>query len=36
MYLEGIYNTIIIKDIEERQRRRDTDPNRRKVADIAR
>ncbi len=35
MYLEGIYNTIIIKDIEERQRRRDTDPNRRKVADIA-
>lgn len=35
MYLEGIYNTIIIKDIEERQRHRDTDPNRRKVADIA-
>ena len=35
MYLEGIYNTIIIKDIEERQRRRDTDPKRRKVADIA-
>lgn len=35
MYLEGIYNTIIIKDIEERQRRRDTDPNRRKVTDIA-
>lgn len=35
MYLEGIYNTIIIKDIEERQRRRETDPNRRKVTDIA-
>lgn len=35
MYLEGIYNTIIIKDIEERQRRREADPNRRKVTDIA-
>lgn len=35
MYLEGIYNTIIIKDIEERQKRRESDPNRRKVTDIA-
>lgn len=34
MYLEGIYNTIIIKDIEERQKRRETDPNKRKVNDI--
>lgn len=35
MYLEGIYNTIIVKDIEERQRRREDDPNKRKVTDIA-
>lgn len=35
MYLEGIYNTIIVKDIEERQRRREYDPNKRKVTDIA-
>jgi len=35
MYLEGIYNTIIVKDIEERQRRKETDPNRRKVTDIS-
>ena len=34
-YLEGIYNTIIVKDIEERQRRRESDPNKRKVTDIA-
>lgn len=34
-YLEGIYNTIIIKDIEERQKRRETDPNKRKVTDVA-
>ena len=34
MYLEGIYNTIIIKDIEERQKRRQEDPNKRKVTDI--
>lgn len=34
-YLEGIYNTIIIKDIEERQKRKETDPDRRKVTDIA-
>lgn len=35
MYLEGIYNTIIIKDIEERQKRREQDQNKRKVNDIA-
>lgn len=35
MYLEGVYNTIIVKDIDERQRRRESDPNKRKVTDIA-
>ncbi|MBQ9948737.1 MAG: ATP-binding protein, partial [Oscillospiraceae bacterium] len=35
MYLEGIYNTIIINDIEERQKRRESDPTKRKVTDIA-
>lgn len=34
MYLEGIYNTIIIKDIEERQKRREPDKSKRKVTDI--
>ena len=34
-YLEGIYNTIIVKDIEERQKRRENDPDKRKVTDIA-
>lgn len=34
MYLEGIYNTIIVKDIEERQKRRETDPNKRKISDL--
>lgn len=34
-YLEGIYNTIIVKDVEERQRRKETDPNKRKINDIA-
>ncbi len=34
-YLEGIYNTIIIKDIEERQRRKEADLNKRKITDIA-
>ena len=33
-YLEGIYNTVIIKDIEERQRRKEKDPTKRKVSDI--
>ena len=35
MYLEGIYNTIIVKDIEERQRRKEDNPDKRKVNDIA-
>lgn len=35
MYLEGIYNTIIIKDIEERQKRRENDPNKRKITDLS-
>ncbi len=34
-YLEGIYNTVIVKDIEERQSRKETDPDKRKVTDIA-
>ncbi len=34
-YLEGIYNTIILKDVEERQRRKEVDPNKRKITDIA-
>lgn len=35
MYLEGIYNTVIVKDIEERQSRKEKDPAKRKVTDIA-
>ncbi|MBQ7638797.1 MAG: ATP-binding protein [Clostridia bacterium] len=34
LYLEGIYNTILIKDIEDRQKRRDGNPDSRKVTDI--
>ena len=34
MYLEGIYNTVIIKDIEERENRKNLDPNKRKITDI--
>lgn len=33
-YLEGIYNTIIVKDIEERQKRQEADPNKRRITDI--
>lgn len=33
-YLEGIYNTVIIKDIEERQARREQDAGKRKITDI--
>ena len=33
-YLEGIYNTIIIKDVEERGRRKEKDPNKRKISDL--
>ncbi len=35
IYLEGIYNTVIVKDIEERQSRKEKDPAKRKVTDIA-
>ena len=34
-YLEGIYNTVIVKDIEERQLRRESDTGKRKITDIA-
>lgn len=33
-YLEGIYNTVVVKDIEDRQARKNTDPNKRKITDI--
>lgn len=33
-YLEGIYNTVIVKDIEERQARREQDGGKRKITDI--
>ena len=33
-YLEGIYNTVIVKDIEDRQSRKETDPSKRKITDI--
>ena len=28
-YLEGIYNTVIVKDIEDRQARKESDPSKR-------
>lgn len=34
-YLEGIYNTVIVKDIEDRQSRKESDPDKRKINDIA-
>lgn len=34
-YIEGIYNTVVVKDIEDRQRRREADPDKRKINDIA-
>ena len=34
-YLEGIYNTVIVKDIEDRQARREQEHSKRKVTDIA-
>lgn len=34
LYLEGIYNTVIVRDIEDRQSRKGTDPNKRKITDI--
>lgn len=33
-YLEGIYNTVIVKDIEDRQARKETDRDKRKITDI--
>ena len=33
-YLEGIYNTVVVKDIEDRQLRKNPDPNKRKITDI--
>lgn len=34
-YIEGIYNTVVVKDIEDRQKRRETDTDKRKINDIA-
>lgn len=34
-YLEGIYNTVIVKDVEERAKRKEKDPNKRKITDVA-
>ena len=34
-YLEGIYNTVIVKDIEDRQMRKESDVGKRKITDIA-
>ena len=33
-YLEGIYNTVIVKDIEDRQTRKESEPSKRKITDI--
>lgn len=33
-YLEGIYHTVIVKDIEDRQARREREPAKRKITDI--
>lgn len=33
-YLEGIYNTVIVKDIEDRQKRQESNSDRRKINDI--
>ncbi len=33
-YLEGIYNTVIVKDIEDRQARKESSPEKRKITDI--
>ena len=33
-YLEGIYNTVIVKDIEDRQARKKSNPDKRKITDI--
>lgn len=33
-YLEGIYNTVIVNDIEDRQARKESEPSKRKITDI--
>lgn len=33
-YLEGIYNTVIVKDIEDRQKRQESNSDKRKINDI--
>ena len=33
-YLEGIYNTVVVKDVEERDKRKHEDKNKRRVTDI--
>ena len=35
MYLEGIYNTVIVRDIEERQSRPKGNSSKRKINDIS-
>ncbi|MBQ3661011.1 MAG: ATP-binding protein [Firmicutes bacterium] len=35
VYLEGIYNTIVVKDVELRMQRREADPNSRRVSDLS-
>ena len=35
VYMEGVYNTVIIKDIEERQARKESESNSRKINDVA-
>lgn len=35
IYLEGIYNTVIVRGIEERQNRKESNPGKRKITDIA-
>jgi hypothetical protein len=34
VYLEGIYNTVIVRDIEDRQVRRENNPSNRKITDL--
>lgn len=35
VYLEGIYNTIVVKDVELRMQRRETDGNSRRISDLS-
>lgn len=35
MYLEGIYNTVIVRDIEDRQARKEKESGKRKITDLA-